>query len=882
MPLVHFQINYRTRWGQTVVLVPTEGDALPLDHSTDGNWELLRAVDPGDFSYEYQLHDEAGNVLARESNGERTLHLLDEPMPRTVRDQWRAHGHDDNPLYSSPFTEVIFRQDEHEETDTTTGEGSRTVTFRPRVLRVLPHERLFVTGNAQELGNWSNNHVLFLDPTDFPVWHGELRTDASELVYKYGILDTKTGESRLETGDDRRADLSAGAITLHDEYFRHQRTHWRGTGVAVPVFSLRTERGFGTGEFADLPALTDWAQSTGMNLVQILPVNDTTAKHTWVDSYPYAAISVFALHPMYLALEELPGFEKYVDQKEFEKLKKQLNASETVDYEGVMTHKLRLARQVFDKTRTAFLRNKEYLQFLEENRNWLLDYAAFRYLRDKNDGFNFNNWTEGSTHSPELIAKLSKPRAKSLRELQFHCYIQFHLDRQLRAAAAYARSRGLVLKGDIPIGIYRYSVDAWVAPELYNMNGQAGAPPDPFSETGQNWGFPTYDWDRMAQNGYRWWQQRLQQLSRYFDTFRIDHILGFFRIWEIPLHSVEGLLGRFNKALPGHRSELTERGIYADVNRLTEPYIAHEEVLQIFGADADFVIQTFLEGSTFGYYRFRPELDTQRKVEAWFEEHGTEENEPWRIPLYRLRSNVLLLPTGDPNEFHPRIKLTETSSFAALAPDQQHLLRELHDDYFYRRQEDFWREQAMQKLPAIKAATDMLICGEDLGMVPASVPGVMEKLEFLVLRVQQMTSLPGEKFLQNREVPYWSVVSPGTHDMPPLRLWWTELDDRERAQFFYQEMHGSGPVPAELSAQQVEQILHHQLDFGGMWTIYPLQDLLGMDAPLRHPDPATERINVPAIIPHYWRWRSHVSMEELEKADGFTERVRALSARTDG
>ena len=886
MPLVQFQIHYKTQFGQSIALVPEYETPVRLEYGEGGTWRGTRAIEADAFRYQYVLLDDEGSVLDRESNGLRELDLQNAPDRVVVRDAWRANGHADNPLYSSPFTRVIFRPGDHK-TEKSKPEEGTTIRFRPRILRVQSHERVCVTGNVEALGNWNRDRVVLLDAERFPVWSTDVTIKAQrDVEYKYGILDTRSGEVRLEAGENRRLDTDLffydrATVVLHDEYFRYQKSNWRGTGVAMPVFSIRTKNGFGTGEFTDIPALVDWAESVGMNLVQILPVNDTTAKKTWVDSYPYAAISVFALHPLYLNVADLPGFKKHVDQRAYRKLQQQLNAADTVDYEAVMENKLRLARQIFDATRTVFPKEKGYQQFFVENEDWLVDYAVFSYLRELNDDYNFNTWKTGSKRSDALVKKLTKARSKSLREIQFHYFIQYHLDRQLRAAADYARSRGLVLKGDIPIGIYRYSVDAWVAPELYNMNGQSGAPPDPFSATGQNWGFPTYNWEVMAQNGYRWWQQRLRQLSRYFDTFRIDHILGFFRIWEIPLHSVEGLLGWFNKALPVRREEFAQRGIHFDRARLCEPYLPHHLIVETFGAETKFVIDTFLEGDITGSYRFKPELDTQRKVEAWFAENGTPELEPLRIPLYRLRSNVLILETDDPNEFHPRISLMDSVSFAELPQDQQWRLRELHDNYFYQRQEDFWRAQAMTKLPAIAEATDMLICGEDLGMVPDCVPGVMRELEFLTLEIQRMSKNPDTRFLQPEDVPYWSVVSPGTHDMSPLRLWWTELEPRERAQFYYEELRLHGEIPAELEPWMIKRILHQQIDFGGMWTIYPLQDLFAMNTELRHPDPEAERINVPANIPHYWRYRSHVSMEEMAKAEAFNAEVRGLSERLD-
>ena len=326
----------------------------------------------------------------------------------------------------------------------------------------------------------------------------------------------------------------------------------RKSGTAIPVFSLRSGDDFGTGEFLDLKKLADWAASTGQSVIQILPVNDTTMTRTWKDSYPYNANSSFALHPIYI---NLPAAGVAADN-EYRKMQQELNSLAEVDYERVVREKERLLRQAFAETFSETEALDEYTDFISGNRDWLIPYAVYCVLRDMHGTSDFSQWGEYSVYSSRMAEEFIH---KEKEAVDFHCFVQFHLNRQLCEASRYARSKGVILKGDIPIGISRTSVDAWLHPELFNLDSCTGAPPDAFSADGQNWGFPTYNWDRMEEDGFKWWKARLKKMSEYFDAFRIDHILGFFRIWEIPAGS-PGTLGHFSPALPYSTEELKAAG----------------------------------------------------------------------------------------------------------------------------------------------------------------------------------------------------------------------------------------------------------------------------------------------------------------------------------
>ena len=764
-----------------------------------------------------------------------------------------------------------------------------TTTFRLLAPRVESHLGLCVLGSDPALGAWDNTKALVLSDGEYPTWAGTvaLANPGEDCSYKYAMWDAAAGHALdMEGGENRVVPATqnrTAARVFNDEAYRYVDA-WRGAGVALPVFAMRSAQGLGVGEFSDLRLLTDWAVQTGMKLVQILPINDTTATHTWVDSYPYAAISVFALHPQFIRLEGIAALKDKKVAQELATLKAEFNAKDFVDYEPVMAAKWKFLKQLFKQEKQAFLADAEYRAFFAGQADWLVPYAAFSALRDRFGTADFQQWP-AEFRSPQNLEQLTAETAADYDDFGLFFFTQFHLDKQLRAAVDYARRRGVVLKGDLPIGIYRHSVDAWTQPELYHMNAQAGAPPDDFSTTGQNWRFPTYNWERMAQDGYLWWKQRMGHLARYFDALRIDHILGFFRIWEMPIESVEGLLGHFAPALPLHRHEIERRLGWFDYSRLCEPYIRWHMLQDIFQGEAQLVFDEYMEDASYGRIHLKPHVDNQRKIEAYIAEKLAAQPEhadyfAWlQKGLFALVNEVLFVPAGD-DFYHPRITLNKSYSFRELDSDQDRsrLYDDIYIDFFFRRHEEFWKQQGLTKLPPVRYATDMLICGEDLGMVPASVPGVMKQLGMLGLNVQRMPANPEVEFSHPNDAAYLSVVTPSSHDTSTVRGWWEE--DRVRTQRFFETIlgHWREVAPFYCEPWVAREVLVQHLHSPAMWAIIPLQDLLAIDGHLRRANPHDEQINVPSNPTHFWKYRLHLPLEELVDAVGFNEPLLALVA----
>ena len=621
-----------------------------------------------------------------------------------------------------------------------------------------------VTFQIEYRTKWGESLALVLADRKYPmswtdgaVWTLTLDKVSVASLKDYGYVLMKDGLiDRIEwTNHSAKPAAGTKEIVLRDSWIdcpipgcpfprAHQaekfdRAGFRGAGTAVPVFSLRSESDFGIGEFNDLKDLVDWAVKTGQCIIQILPINDTTRKGEWKDSYPYSPVSSFALHPIYIHLQDL-GIK---ETAAFKKEQQALNALPEIDYPRVYKSKMALVRKAFTARGQKDLESAACRKFIKENAYWLDEYAEFCAKRDGN-------------------------------EPEYHKWIQFHLDKQLSAQVKYARSKGISLKGDLPIGVSQDSADAYYHPELFNLDSSAGAPPDYFSQDGQNWGFPTYNWEEMAKDDYAWWKSRLRKMSQYFDAFRIDHILGFFRIWEIPAEQKSGLMGHFNPALPYSADE-----IY--FMRLPREGLFHEDPRHP------------------GFWQPLIKPDTSR-LEWW-----------------------------------------QKDRFDAL-----------YTDFFYHRHDEFWRRNAERKLPELLSASGMLACGEDLGMVPDCVPGVMDHWKILSLEMAQMD--------KGHAWPALSVCATSSHDMSTLRMQNAEA--------------GKG----DMAPWEVRRTLWDHLNSRCMLAIFPLQDWVALDENLRRKDFMEERVNQPADPNHHWRFRFHLPISELtsEKASELNVQIEGL------
>ena len=886
---VQFNIEYKAMFGEQIVVnIQTEEGELKLPlETTDGErWACDWCVESPEKSYTYYYSVE------REGRAVKTewlmiKHQLDVNARKaavyTLYDHWKAMP-EDAFLYSSAFTDCINHQAPQEMKPET---GSKIVRLIVRAPQLRDGERLGVLGADKALGAWDVQKILPMTQHTYNEWVADIdatHLEDSHLEFKFVAFRNAKNELLWENSMNRTVDLpemKAGELVSYElDQASFALYNRKLAGTQVPVFSLRTRKSAGIGDFGDLKTMIDFVASTGQKVLQLLPINDTTITHTWTDSYPYSCISVFAIHPQYADLHALPELKNAKARAEAEKTRAELNALDKIDYEKVNDFKINYLRQIFNQEGEKMMKTAEYKAFFQDTELWLVPYAQYSYLRDKNGTADFNQWPDHQVWDEAERKALADPKTAAYKNVAFFYFVQFVLDRQMQEAHEHAKTKGVILKGDIPIGVNRNGCDVWTEPKYFNLNGQAGAPPDDFSANGQNWGFPTYNWFEMLKDGCQWWNRRFKNMARYFDAYRIDHVLGFFRIWEIPVHSVHGLLGQFAPALAMSREEIESYGLHFQEDRFIRPFITDWVLDRMFHERAGEVKEKYLDRLDDERYQMKPEVDTQRKVEALFA-GVTDEKELWlRDGLYALISDVLFVRDHtNPGIFHPRISAQLDFIYESLYDNDKAAFNRLYNDYFYRRNNQFWYQEAMKKLPKLVQATRMLVCAEDLGMVPDCVPWVMDELKILSLELQSMPKDPSVKFGHLSRNPYRSVCTISSHDMPTLRMWWDE--NIQRTQEYYNTMlYRQGPAPHPLPGWLASDIISRHLTSPSMLCILSIQDWLATDEALRLPDADAERINIPANPKHYWRYRMHLNIEDLAADKRFVQSITEMISQS--
>ncbi len=873
-----FAIQYGTQWGENlyVAITYTSKDAkekvrrLPMMTEDGWHWELeTSAVESRQhpvesITYYYYVADADGNEQRREWTGVPRTYYFDATKNYIMPDLWR-----EVPLQYHLYSKAC---------QVTSGLSSgdalcvqrvplyrKTIIFRVSAPQIRQGQSVAILGSHPALGSWNPARYLRMEPIGLCEWLLSVNVDAilMPLEFKYVIVDDAThGLVAWEEGDNRTVEgmlppeqnavPDGTVLVVYGESLRVKEEIWRAAGVAIPVFSLRSSHSCGVGDFGDLRLLVDWAVATGMKVIQILPVNDTTAARSWSDSYPYNIVSAFALHPQYLDLHALGPLRNKKYMTVFLRQQNELNAMNYTDYEAVQRVKFDYIRVLYEERGQQTLDSREFKLWYEENQDWLVPYA-------------------------EWLASKPSVNSKPL-SVNIVYFTQYHLHLQLKGAADYAREHGVVLKGDVPIGVNRDSVETATHPDLFCLDASTGAPPDNFSQNGQNWGFPTYNWE--SKEIVPWFQKRLKWMEQYFDAIRIDHVLGFFRIWEIPTDAIFGLLGHFSPALPMTQGEIEYFGLPFRKDLFTRPLINDRVLQRLFGLHVPYVREHFLIPRSYGLYDLKSEYDTQQKICEAFEGKG-DENSLWiRDGLYRLVSNVLFLEDKrQPEMYHPRIGAWLDPVYEALTAEEKDAYMRLYNNYFYQRHNLFWGATAMRRLSEVFGHTRMLCCAEDLGMLPDCVAPVLDALRILTLEIQSMPKQSGFEFTHLDGNPYRSVATVSTHDMPPLRLWWEESPERTQ-RYYVSMLQKQGRAPEHLPAHLAEEIIARHLYCPSMLCILSMQDWLAMDTELRSKHPRDERINVPSDPYNHWKYRMHLPLEDLIAATKYNNKVRTMIQRS--
>lgn len=881
---VIFKINYHTSWGEELCITgssPVLGNwnealAVIMQHLGDGWWQACLEIPANEDTITYRYMVRSACKTIQESKI--TVHTITlDSLQNTLLciDAWQIN--DQKVIHeTSAFTSCWSSRYAE---STTQEKPQQRVTLRIYAPTVYANEHVVLVGNQPCLGSWIAPKGIALDGSKHPIW--ECTIDKSmlseEISYKFLITDG-SNPPRWEMGVNRTLQIVNDAdMIVSDLEFREDNSNpWRCVGTSIPLFSLRSTQSFGVGDFNDLKLFVDWTAQTKQKIVQLLPINDTIQTHTWKDSYPYSAVSIYAIHPMYLSFSMLPALEDKALQKKLKAAQKKLNSNDAVDYEQIVKWKLTYITALYNQNGTETIKEKSFKAFFKENKAWLVPYAAYSFLRDKYKTPLFEYWDKYATYKKTVIEKLCSKSGEAFETAQLNYYIQYLLHEQFKEVSQYARKKGIVLKGDLPIGVSRTGVEAWTEPSYFNMNSQAGAPPDDFSAFGQNWHFPTYNWDVMQADGFAWWKRRFQNLSLFFDAFRIDHILGFFRIWEIPMDYVEGLCGHFTPAMPLCKEEIEDYGFTFNPKKMITPAIHQTNIEQLFGSYTSIAKKQYLLEQSNGCYILHPYCDTQRKIETLFVNQDDAQSNQLRKGLYAIANEVLFVvePT-QPMCYHPRIAAYQSFAYQALETKERESFDRLYNDFFFHRHTEFWKKKALEKLIPLIQSTEMLVCGEDLGMIPHSVPLVMEQLDVLSLEIERMPKQEHVEFTDLKALPYLSVCTTSTHDMSPIRCWWKEdLDKTQR--YYNQVLQHAGEAPLECTEDLCQKIIVNHLNTNSMLAIIPLQDWLAIDKEIKHPNCEAERINIPAHANHYWQYRMHINIEDLCKAEELNTTITRL------
>ena len=878
---ISFYLKYYTIWGERLLISSSAfEETKEMHYIGNDEWKLELSLPDTikEISYSYLFEDRNGIItpeydkIKHQAFFDRNKALHGEES-YCFYDYWKNKP-EDRTFYTSAFAKNLFAK---RESTKTVRIGN--VTLRLSAPQIPPEQMIAITGNQQCLGNWDTTKALCMSAKNFPEW--EIRLSSGDLSfpleYKFVVLDSKTKDLCYWEASDNRIfnhipDSIINHIIIDNPPMQTPVAQRKTCGTVIPVFSLRSEESFGIGDIGDIKKLIDWTKKTGQHIIQLLPMNDTTRTHTWRDSYPYSAISIYALHPLYINISMLGKLNDKKKSAYYKKIQKELNDKDIVDYQPVEEYKTAYYRDYFLQEKDNILNDAGYKDFIAVNKEWLIPYAAFSYLRDKNNTPEFCKWGEYALYERKKIEKLCHPKNEVYDEFSYIFFIQYTLSRQFEEIARYARQNSVILKGDIPIGINRESVEAWTEPEYFNMQAQTGAPPDNFSETGQNWSFPTYNWEVMEKDGFEWWKKRFHKMNLYFDCFRIDHILGFFRIWEIPLEYIDGLCGHFRPALPLSVEEIESYGLHFD-KRWTKPSIHIKYINEIFGNKADDYIYKYLNHIDSEHLILNDLYSTQKKIKELFNQSESKDEQTIQKGLMSIANEVLFIEDPyKPNHYHPRISAYKSHIYSELSEKDRNIFDKIYYDFYFVRHNDFWKETALKRLAPLIESTDMLVCGEDLGMIPASVHEVMSKLQIFTLELEHMPKEYGIEFADLSGLPYHSVCTTSTHDMNPIRAWWKE--NGEKTQRYYNNvLHREGPAPTECTSDIAEHIIRNNLRASSMLTIIPLQDWFSIDNNIKRPDENAERINIPANPDNYWRYRMHITLESLINADYFNKKV---------
>ena len=650
-------------------------------------------------------------------------------------------------------------------------------------------------------------------------------------------------------------------------------------GTVVPVGALRGSKPGAVGEFPDLAEFALMCKKMKIGLIQLLPVNDTG-----YESSPYFSLTAFALHPLYVRIGDLPEAADFMDKIAI--INQKYAGEARFPYLKILRAKMDLLREIYAAHESEIAQkaadNGSLAQWIGQN-PWVKQYAVYRRLKEANSEKSWKEWTEHREVTPDGISAFwndGQYRGKHL----FWVWLQEALDRQFSAAAKAIADEGIMLEGDLPILMNDDSCDVWAHPEIFIQDLSAGAPPDMYSPEGQNWGFPLYNWDAQERNNYAWWKQRLAVAGKYYQAYRIDHVLGFFRIWSSSRSDISSALGRYIPYTPLTNSDLRKQGYdKSRIRWVSQPHIPTNELMDAFRANWG---KPFKESdiATAAKKVFSKALVRIGNEELWlFRKKITGEKDIEKLKLHPSIRPYLMRAWHDRifieykrGKFFPSWYLHNSRAYHSLSDSEKSSL-ELLLKKRMAKSEKTWETQGKKLLSILAESSPMLPCAEDLGAVPPCVPKVLTKLKILGLRVvrwHRRWDTDKQPYIPFDEYPELSVCTPAVHDSSTVREWWESEADQELFSGFI----GFPSLPRIYNPGTAKIILNKIASARSRFRVFQIQDLLHLSNKWYAQNPADERINVPGTNNEFnWTYRLPASVGEIGKDKELVNAVAELS-----
>jgi len=733
-------------------------------------------------------------------------------------------------FYKKPFRDIVYFHsfDPQSCLIKSSLSGNVVVHFRIMALQVPKQFMLYITGSSQFFGNWTRFEPL--RPIDELYWEFsfEIPSSIPMFEYKYLMIDPSNHNIYWEHRPNRffRFPQNNTQIYLiHDWLFKQPANRFHGAGITISLYSIHSHQSFmGIGELYDLKLLIDWAVLANMSLIQLLPIMDIFYSNTDHLSHSNIPISAFAINPLYLTLRNIGGYEGI----------RSINRGDPVSVRKI---KMDCLKSIFSKQDINQLRSDPmFIKYINDNQYWIHSYSMWCAIRD--ECLENGKDVEWPVFNAQMNSCVLDSNDSSLTiGCLFNAWVQYQCHIQLMEISSYAKENGIVLSCIMTIGQRKNSADIWTHPEFFDLNNTIGAPPDIFSFHGQNWGYPSWNWEEMKKDGYQWLREQMSFRERYFQACQFDHPLGFFRCWAIPTDTENPLFGHFVPSNPIDIKDLQDLQI-RDIARLCRPLFPISDVLSFaLPEPVKEKIINLLAVCEGGIWKFRSKYTTDTSIKEVIKQltEGLDEvqklqyNLAEKILLSHFESVCLIPDREQPHKkYYPRFSMTDSTVFRSLPERDAQVLYKLFVDFYYRINLQLWHEQGQHKL-SVLASSSMQFFGYDLGASLNDEEKILHRVGICSYRVQRVPRESIQRFDGTNNFPYMSVCSPTPHDLPHLTLWWRQ--EQADAQLFYHQFLKKGDVaPLILTPDIASGIIQLHLSSDSMWCMFVFDDLLSIES----------------------------------------------------